>query len=237
MNAEDGWLNLDNMSLTELPPLPDDLEGLYCQNNNLTELSGLPNNLFYLDCKNNQLTTLPDPLPTELQYLFCDNNKLRVIPRLPENFMDLSISNNPLIKAFREIVEIYENSNKNINDIKTLIASVNDYYEEKEKLYNRFANTTTQASHLSKFQTLLRDPVTGANWYYGPPKKILPPGIINGPNSIISSFLSGNPRGSVKQQANFLKLKGELLKKDLNRTGGTRRHKRKNKRTKKVNRK
>ena len=75
LSVDGKTLNLNNLSLTELPELPKGLERLYCGNNQLTKLPELPPTLEYLYCYNNQLTELPE-LPPILKYLYCDNNQL-----------------------------------------------------------------------------------------------------------------------------------------------------------------
>lgn len=85
--------------LTVLPPLPDNLEELYCSNNLLTELTSygakLPPNLKILDCTGNQLTKLPE-LPANLKQLYCSRNQLTELPILPPNLKILECVKNKL---------------------------------------------------------------------------------------------------------------------------------------------
>jgi Leucine-rich repeat (LRR) protein len=89
-NMRDGVLDLSNLGLTELPPLPPTLVELDCRGNQLTELPQLvsedPSTLEYLNCRDNQLTELPQ-LPSTLVGLGCDNNQLTELPQLPSTLM------------------------------------------------------------------------------------------------------------------------------------------------------
>ena len=74
-------LNINDIQLTELPPLPHGLQTLNVYSNQLTRLPALPNTLISLFCGYNQLTALPD-LPATLKQLACDKNQLTVLPTL-----------------------------------------------------------------------------------------------------------------------------------------------------------
>ena len=90
------WLHLDALKLSELPPLPEELEFLSCTSNNLTHLPPLPQ-LRELVCSRNKLIDLPE-LPKSLEMLFCDNNNLTSLPTLPEGLLGLDCHNNKLRK-------------------------------------------------------------------------------------------------------------------------------------------
>lgn len=108
---KDDILDLSNLGLNELPPIPDDCSELDCSDNNLTFLPELPNcttlicynnkltslpklpNCFELGCSENQLTSLPD-LP-KCKILYCRQNKLRSLPNLPICFC-LDMRNNKI---------------------------------------------------------------------------------------------------------------------------------------------
>ena len=100
-NMKNGYLNISNLNLTELPdsPLWKEIKKLHCHNNQLTKLPDLPN-VEILHCQNNQLTYLPDLPNVEIlycyynqlislsdlpivDYLYCSNNKLTNLPDLP----------------------------------------------------------------------------------------------------------------------------------------------------------
>jgi len=86
-------LDLSQLNLKWLPPLPNTLQKLYCSNNQLTRLPDLPNSLQYLDCDYNELTNLPD-LPNTLRTLYCGDNKLTTLPILP-NLLEIKCYGNP----------------------------------------------------------------------------------------------------------------------------------------------
>tara|TARA_B100001094_G_C18164900_1_gene791450 strand:- start:1530 stop:1865 length:336 start_codon:yes stop_codon:yes gene_type:complete len=68
-------MNCNNMGITHIDYIPDNIIFLYCTDNNLTSLPNLPDRLRYLYCKNNQLTELPK-LPDLLISLSCYGNDL-----------------------------------------------------------------------------------------------------------------------------------------------------------------
>ena len=106
-------LDLSNLGLKELPPLPDTVEHLTISNNPIKTLDGLPKSLKYLNCSNTYITYL-DNLPDNLKHLccvscislriihinvdnittinapYCDN--LQKIIRLPKSLRNLDIS-------------------------------------------------------------------------------------------------------------------------------------------------
>jgi Leucine-rich repeat (LRR) protein len=98
-NMRDGVLDLSNLGLTELPPLPPTLVELDCRGNQLTELPQLvsedPSTLKYLYCEGNQLTSLPQ-LPSTLRHLNCHSNQLTSLPQLPSTLSELHCSYNQL---------------------------------------------------------------------------------------------------------------------------------------------
>jgi len=51
-------LDLSDLYLEELPPLPRNLKSLNCSYNKLKKLQRLPNSLEKLDCSNNRLTSI-----------------------------------------------------------------------------------------------------------------------------------------------------------------------------------
>ena len=95
LNRKEGLLNLSNLGLTELPPLPVDLTELWCSGNKLTSLPNLPVGLTKLLCHENQLTSLPN-LPIGLTKLWCHENQLTSLPRLPASLTVLICWNNML---------------------------------------------------------------------------------------------------------------------------------------------
>jgi Leucine-rich repeat (LRR) protein len=95
MNPHTGELDLDELNLVELPPLPEGVRQLYCSANQLARLPPLPSTLIHLSCNNNKLVTLP-PLPSTLRRLGCASNKLITLPPLPETLTHLICYNNRL---------------------------------------------------------------------------------------------------------------------------------------------
>jgi len=68
----DATLNLSDMNLTKLPPLPPTVRVLNCRNNSLKELTDLPPSLVILYCNGNQIEQRP-VLPRGLAIIDCDN--------------------------------------------------------------------------------------------------------------------------------------------------------------------
>lgn len=111
-NCVNGILILSNLGLTELPPLPEGITVLRCDQNELTSLPKLPSTLKVLHCQQNQLTSLPKlptleslscshnplfclpALPSSLTQLVCMRNYLTWLPRLPYGLLELSIDYN-----------------------------------------------------------------------------------------------------------------------------------------------
>lgn len=99
LNDPSAILDLSDMKLLELPPIPLNCQSLDCRGNKLTQLPKLPNctklvcyknkltslpelpNCTMLICYYNQLTHLPD-LP-QCQTITCHHNNLVAIPELP----------------------------------------------------------------------------------------------------------------------------------------------------------
>ena len=77
-------LNLSSLGLTELPPIPHNVEWLYCDNNALIELPPLPPALVVLNCRGNAITQLPR-LPLTLASLARGINPIQYPP--PDVFM------------------------------------------------------------------------------------------------------------------------------------------------------
>ncbi len=106
--CRDRRLDLSNLHLTELPPLPDDLIMLRCDSNELTFLPELPSSLKILHCHQNQLTSLPE-LPPFLESLSCSNNPITSLPLLPSSLTQLVCIRNcltdlpPLPQALEEL--------------------------------------------------------------------------------------------------------------------------------------
>lgn len=93
----DGLVTLyaDGSGLTELPPLPPGLLELYVSGTPLQSLPPLPESLQVLDIDETPLTNLP-PLPPDLRYLFTSGTKLTELPPFPPVLQKLFISHTPI---------------------------------------------------------------------------------------------------------------------------------------------
>jgi len=93
-------LDLSGLGLKILPPLPDEVRILNCDDNLIETLPDpLPRSLIYLDCARNKLTRLPDTLPTYLRALNCSDNALTELPvALPSLLDRLHVDGNRLTK-------------------------------------------------------------------------------------------------------------------------------------------
>ncbi|ARD38025.1 hypothetical protein F8538_05700 [Edwardsiella ictaluri] len=88
-------LDVSDMPLTSLPPLPTGLQSLDVSHTSLTSLPELPSGLESLDISNMPLTSLP-PLPTGLQSMDISNTSLTSLPELPTGLESLDISHTSL---------------------------------------------------------------------------------------------------------------------------------------------
>lgn len=91
----DGILDLADLGLTTLPPLPENLVELRVDRNHLTSLPSLPPSLKVLICSRNRLTSLP-PLPPSLRILSCQANRITSLPELPSTLRVLRCTFNHL---------------------------------------------------------------------------------------------------------------------------------------------
>lgn len=97
-NQHKAMLALNDLNLTELPPLPEQLRLLDASNNRLHNLNSaaLPKHLTYLCVAKNCLSKLPT-LPAKLERLFVDNNQLTDLPiALPKNLESLDAAHNKI---------------------------------------------------------------------------------------------------------------------------------------------
>ena len=89
-----GILEITDINIHSLPPLPENLIELYCYENQLTSLPPLPKSLTKFHCYENQLTSLP-PLPENLIELYCYENQLTSLPPLPKSLTKFHCYRNP----------------------------------------------------------------------------------------------------------------------------------------------
>jgi hypothetical protein len=101
-NQNPTLLDYTNQGLTELPPLPQGLETLHCDDNNLQSLPDLPDTLEELYCDDNNLKTLPK-LPDSLEFLFCARNDLTELPNLPNSLLSIDCGGNALLEELPKL--------------------------------------------------------------------------------------------------------------------------------------
>ena len=118
-NQNPTLLDYTNQGLTELPPLPQGLQTLHCDNNNLQSLPDLPDTLEELYCDDNNLKTLPK-LPDSLEFLFCARNDLTKLPNLPNSLFSIDCGGNELLKELPKLPENLTELNCNATDITKL---------------------------------------------------------------------------------------------------------------------
>ena len=104
-------LNLRNLGLTKLPPIPEGLYGLYVEDNRLTTIDELPTSLCVLNCSKNRLTSLQSTLPA-LTHFDCNYNCLTTLPPLPSTLVFLDCGSNrieslPPMEHLLQLVEVY----------------------------------------------------------------------------------------------------------------------------------
>ena len=109
-----GYLNLSNLNLKELPDLSNIIinGGFDCSNNKLTSLNGCPAEIgghFY--CAYNQLTSLIG-CPTEIGgHFWCNHNKLTSLNGCPKIIKEVAIFDKNVILS-KEILNIINNLSK-----------------------------------------------------------------------------------------------------------------------------
>ncbi len=131
-NCEDGMIEISNLNITSIPPIPINVISLNCSNTEITKLPNLPKYLEYLDCSNTKISKMQN-LPKTLQYLNCSNTEIKKFPRLGENLEWLVCQNCPLILPIKEgedlnSYKIRNNAFQNNQTVK------NDYDSYKEEL-------------------------------------------------------------------------------------------------------
>jgi hypothetical protein len=165
LNDDNALLDLSQLGLTELPPIPHNCRKLDCSHNELTSLPDLPS-CTTLSCDYNKLTSLPD-LPSCRQ-LWCHNNGLTHLPQL-YNCEFINCDNNNLT-FFPKLPKIrciyYENNSKYLyteNNIKIIWYSykygyIDDEPPKQNINYNKHARTIQKAYkkyRIRKYKQLL----------------------------------------------------------------------------------
>jgi hypothetical protein len=138
----DNFLDLNNLDLTSLPKLPDNLKKLNCSHNKLARLPTLTDNLNLLFCDNNKLTTLPK-LPDSLELLICNKNKLTELPKLPDNLEELFCHHNKLTRlpTLPNSLRILLCDNNKLTTLPKLPDSLEDLYCNNNNLPSIFYMT------------------------------------------------------------------------------------------------
>ena len=127
MGIQSNPLDLSELNLVNLTPIPDSVEILICSNNKLKDFKAdigdktimfyeyLPKNLKELHCFNNNLIHLPR-LPDSLTVLVCNDNKLIDLPELPNNLKQLICYNNKL-RSLPKLPDNLEDLDCNDNEL------------------------------------------------------------------------------------------------------------------------
>lgn len=102
-NYEYGVLNVSNLDILSIPPIPKDVKEFDCSNTSIRKLPNLPNCIEYLNCSNTKINKIQN-LPKSLKILNCENTEITKFPRLGENIEWLNCANCPLILP-REVNE------------------------------------------------------------------------------------------------------------------------------------
>jgi Leucine-rich repeat (LRR) protein len=91
-------LDLSNLGLTELPPISEDVNILYCNNNLLESIpDNLPSSIQIAMFNNNRISSITEFLPDSINNLHLDTNYITSLPQhLPANLMLLDIDKNQL---------------------------------------------------------------------------------------------------------------------------------------------
>ncbi|EGF7348246.1 hypothetical protein F6T13_22680 [Escherichia coli] len=102
-------LDVSNLGITFLPPLPDSITELNARYNKLIAISDLPKTLKKLTVWSNQIIYLPEDLPAELEILNAGNNLISYISLLPKKLqkLDLSYNNLEVIIALPDTVTTF----------------------------------------------------------------------------------------------------------------------------------
>lgn len=124
----DKRLDLSQLGLTELPPLPPDVKVLRCYKNKLTRLPQLPKTLKELRCDNNLLEELPE-LPSKLEFLNCGYNQITKLPNLPKRLLELTCRHNYLESLPLLPKDLYE-----LDCLGNLLKSLPDLPDEMREL-------------------------------------------------------------------------------------------------------
>jgi E3 ubiquitin-protein ligase SspH2 len=93
------WLNLSDLDLTELPPIPSKVRRLNCSFNSISSLSNLPKRLRRLKCD----LTNDAKLPRQLTYLWCGGDQFVQLIDLPNELLTIYIYSAPQLTSIDKL--------------------------------------------------------------------------------------------------------------------------------------
>ena len=153
-------LKLNNLNLTELPPLPEQLRLLDASDNWLRNLNSaaLPKHLTYLCVANNCLSKLPT-LPAKLERLFVDNNVLTSLPVvLPKNLLCLNAADNQIafLPPLPNRLNYLNVNNNQLVSLPKLPSSLIHLFADDNLIYRLPEYLPVTLKHISFFSNRLR---------------------------------------------------------------------------------
>jgi hypothetical protein len=135
-NYENGLLNVSNLDIFSIPPIPKHVTEFDCSNTSIRKLPNLPNCIEYLNCSNTKISKMQN-IPKSLKKLNCSNTKIIKLPHLGENLEWLNCENCPLILP-REVDEdiIHYKKRNNLFEMKSTQNTYRTYREELGMIMN-----------------------------------------------------------------------------------------------------
>lgn len=110
-------LIFENLNITHLPPLPNDVTHLYIRNTNIIRISEIPNTVIALSIVENKKLYIINKLPNDLDYLkLLGNKKLGIIPPLPSKLKIFYLWRSPYLESLHSFPESVKNINLGDNN-------------------------------------------------------------------------------------------------------------------------
>ncbi|ELM1617142.1 hypothetical protein Q3P50_000297 [Salmonella enterica] len=163
-------LDLGDLKLTSLPPLPEWITELDVRFNSLSALpDNLPASLKNLTAGSNKLTSMPDRLPARLETLDVSNNQITIMQgRLPDGLSKLNLNHNQLTELPEELPQGLEVLDVSKNKLTRLPETLPEklrklyVYENKitdlpETLPPELKELLVQDNHLTALPEILPD--------------------------------------------------------------------------------
>ncbi len=100
-------LDIPRLRIHSLPPIPENILGLWCDNTELSELPQLPPRLQILSIMNTNVKRLPT-LPETLCGFYIHGTQITELPEIPASVWDIGVSGAPLLIQKREEESIAE---------------------------------------------------------------------------------------------------------------------------------